>query len=148
MGKVRFEYYSHDLNSVEGSVNLYRRVDVGGEEFYSASDYATLEQRLEESESERVYYKDRLKPAFDYVDGVAVSIAEDEIDRLEQRLAEAEAQLAKEQTSVNELALHAQDLAQELRVERERLAEVEARNEILRWTVAVLLRQREGSDGD
>ena len=43
----RFEYYSHDYNSVEGSVNLYRRVETGGDVYYPAADYEALEAKLE-----------------------------------------------------------------------------------------------------
>ena len=42
MSKVRFEYYSHDLNSREGSVNLYRRVETGGEVYYLAAEVERL----------------------------------------------------------------------------------------------------------
>lgn len=50
-----------------------------------------LRQRLALKEQELANLREdfigRLKPVYDYVDGIAVSVAEDEIDRLQQRLA-------------------------------------------------------------
>jgi len=43
---------------------------------------AKLEERVRELEAANDDFRNRLKPSYDYMDGQAVSVAEDEIDRL------------------------------------------------------------------
>ena len=45
-------------------------------------DYQLLESRVRELEAANDDFRNRLKPSYDYMDGQAVSVAEDEIDRL------------------------------------------------------------------
>jgi chromosome segregation ATPase len=87
-------------------------------------DYAALEQRFAEVQEINADFRARLKPSFDYVDGQVVAVAEDEIDRLEQRVKELEAERDKLNIAYNsekDFRERTQTEREKLRAENERL---------------------------